>query len=254
MAVQATGKKLATSFRAGVASPALSWFEEQGAPGYARAATGPEPGHTTSAVLSVSWLGNPFGARTDVFASTVSDPVEYMVAGRSDSVTWLNINETLASSGISVSLDYRDRERRGVYARGTTTFRTRTHGSTTLGVLLASTVPDVSTAGYLGIRYVLFEGDLDLDLSIRGRYWSRFAGRALHVPTGLLVLRPPGSQQFGESGTVDVYFEGVIRTATVFASLENVLSGYTQPGALLVPVYPLSERQFRFGVFWRILG
>jgi hypothetical protein len=53
---------------------------------------------------------------------------------------------------------------------------------------------------------------------------------------------------------LDVGLEAGIREATLFFSMENVLSGTpVQPGTLIVPVYPLPERRFRFGVYWPIL-
>jgi hypothetical protein len=52
---------------------------------------------------------------------------------------------------------------------------------------------------------------------------------------------------------LDVALKAGIRDATLFLTFENVLSGTSlQPGVLVVPVYPLPEQRFRFGVFWPI--
>jgi hypothetical protein len=56
------------------------------------------------------------------------------------------------------------------------------------------------------------------------------------------------------SGTLDIRFEAGIREAKLFFSLDNILAQLVYPGALIVPVYPLPDQAFRFGVFWPIWG
>ena len=55
------------------------------------------------------------------------------------------------------------------------------------------------------------------------------------------------------SWSVDIVFEGQIRTATITLSYENALAGTgALPGNELVPLYPLAEQRFRIGVYWPI--
>ncbi len=103
------------------------------------------------------------------------------------------------------------------------------------------------------MRYLIFQRDLDLDISIRGRFWSEFAGRAFHPQSGLLVVPVEGARPVESSATLDLVVTGGVRTATLFLAYENFLSGTSfLPGNLLVPVYPLAEKRIRFGVFWPI--
>ena len=123
---------------------------------------------------------------------------------------------------------------------------------------MEAALPEFFVQGRLGARYAIF-GDLALDLSLRGRFWTEMRSRTLHAPTGLLVLPHedddlfPPSGFLPSSGMLDIVVEAGLRTATLFLAYENVLSG-TQllAGNLIVPVYQLHERRLRFGVFWPI--
>src|SRR5688572_20452723 len=109
--------------------------------------------------------------------------------------------------------------------------------------------------GRIGARFTLFQRDLDLDVYLQGRYWTEMRSRLFHPPTGLLVVPSLSHPVFGSSGTLDVVAEIGIRTATLFMAYENVLSGTViMRGNLIVPVYPLPERRFRFGVYWPIFN
>src|SRR5690606_37192624 len=108
---------------------------------------------------------------------------------------------------------------------------------------------------HVGARYLLFTGDLDLDVSLQGRYWTRFQGRTLHAPTGLLVLPEASARPVDTSGTLDLVVQGGVRTATLFLAFENMLSGTELlVGNLIVPTYPLPARRLRFGIYWPILN
>ncbi len=113
----------------------------------------------------------------------------------------------------------------------------------------------------LGARYALFKGDLDVDISIRGHYWTEMRSRKLHAPTGLLVLPGnvdsgyPSSGMLPASHTVDLVALAEMRGSHLFVTWENVLSGTTLlAGNQIVPVFPLPARHLRFGVFWPIVN
>lgn len=118
---------------------------------------------------------------------------------------------------------------------------------------LSGSMPELFVQGRMGLRYLLFQGDLDMDLYGQGRLWSTFRSRTLHPQTGLLVLRGDDARDVDGSAALDVVLEAGVRTAKIFVAFENLLSGTTLvPGNMLVPTYPLPQRRFRFGVFWPI--
>ena len=119
---------------------------------------------------------------------------------------------------------------------------------------LADSQPRFWGSGRLGARMLLFQGDLDADLYIRGFMWSGMRGRRMHPMTGLLSSPAASDRWFHPNGLLDVILEAQVRTATITVGFENVLSGTEITlGNLLVPDYPLPERRFRIGVFWPIL-
>lgn len=114
-----------------------------------------------------------------------------------------------------------------------------------------ASLPNFYAVGRLGARYLIFNGDLDLNVYVRGRFWSEFRSRSLHTPTGLLALPIQNSRPVEPSAALDIVVEGGVRVATLFLAYENFLAGTSAvPGNLLVPVYPLAEQRLRFGVFW----
>ena len=197
------------------------------------------------------------------FAHEIQRPIDLYAADTAD-VLDVRVNETpFRRAGATVALGWREDARAGLYAS--------VHGTAvqflqpeqdSLSSRVAETLPRAFGQGRLGARFVAFEGDLNADLYVKGRAWTRFRSRQFHPPTGLLAVPPVDApvlegtpQFFGPGGTMDVGLEAGIREATLFFTMENVLSGTpVQPGTLIVPVYPLPERRFRFGVFWPILN
>ncbi len=156
--------------------------------------------------------------------------------------------------GAGLRLTFRDAARRGVYAAlSPWIMRSRPRQS---AEIRSSALPRWGGSGRVGLRYLLFSGDLDLDVSLWGRWWGSFRSRILHAPTGLLIL--PELDRIGPlpaSGTLDVYAEGDVRGATLFVAWENVLSGTPLlAGNEIISTYPLPARQLRFGVYWPILN
>ena len=161
------------------------------------------------------------------------------------------------SIGAGGTLGFRRHASRGIYLQAqpaTITF---------LGSYLANEkpLPSFFVRGRLGVRGTLFQEDLRLDISVRGRYWTAMRGRTLHAPTGTFALPGetenlfPDGQRLPASSILDLVVQVDIRTARLFFAYENILSG-TQllVGNQIVPLYPLPARQIRFGVFWPIVN
>jgi len=161
---------------------------------------------------------------------------------------------TRSRTVVTLSLLWRNDRNRGIYAG--------LHGSmqspnastaTTTSALWEKSMPKRWASARLGWKALLFQGDLDLDLFVRGRAWESMHGLRLHTPTGLLVLPKDASTLVSESAVVDIGAEGDVRGATFFFAYENMFSGTTLLiGNLLVPDYPLPRQRIRFGVYWPI--
>ena len=167
-----------------------------------------------------------------------------------------SLSEAVSWGGISAEFGFRRKAQRGFYLTASSTqFQFNSALSSSVYESLSQSLPEVLIQGRSGLRYRIFQGDLDFDLYTRGRLWSSFLGRTLHPQTGLLVLRDITSRPIDSSATIDVVLEAKVRTATFFIGFENLLSGTTVIiGNMLVPDYPLPQRRFRFGVYWPIWG
>jgi hypothetical protein len=178
---------------------------------------------------------------------------DYLATEDPDSVRAAVGTGTLRVVSAGLDFGYRRQAQRGFYFTAQPTVFGVSKTEDALQELYRSTVPDFYAVASLGVRYLIFQRDLDLDISIRGRFWSEFAGRALHPQSGLLVIPVEGARPVESSATLDLIVTGGVRTATLFLAYENFLSGTSfLPGNLLVPVYPLAEKRIRFGVFWPI--
>lgn len=156
-----------------------------------------------------------------------------------------------SSIGAGFEIGFRPRARRGVYAEAIAWIMQSDYDEAER----RSVLPNWTVNTTAGVRYRMFAGDLILDVSLVGRAWSRMRSRVLHSPTGLLVLPSSARPDVSPSGTLDVMAKGQVRTATLFAAFENVLSGTAiTPGIEIVPGYPLPAQRFRFGVFWPIIN
>jgi hypothetical protein len=187
------------------------------------------------------------------FARTVADPVHLLLDASGDNVTTVVGGDDVRTRGVILSLGLRDGCPRGLYLEGSGTWNPRPDADGELAAWAAESVPELHGRVRLGARALLFGGDLDLDLAVQARAWSRTAGLRLHAPTGLLALPDPGARELPGSAIVDVTVDAGVRSATVFLAVENVLSGTTLvPGNQLIPDYPYPERRFRFGVYWPI--
>ncbi|QXD14512.1 putative porin [Rhodocaloribacter litoris] len=184
------------------------------------------------------------------FLHQTTDPLDlFVVAG--DTVAARVETGTWRRAGIALDLGFRRHARRGLYF----VFRPTFSRPDPPAGALPDALPGVFGEARLGARFVLFRNDLDLDVTLRGRYWGAMQGRTLHPPTGLLVLPEAGARPVDAAGTLDLFVSAGVRTAILFLAYENMLSGTALlVGNLIVPDYPLPERRFRFGVFWPIFN
>lgn len=197
----------------------------------------------------------PLTLSAEGFVHEITDPFDLVNTG-DDSIAVRGAPSAFRRAGITGMIGWRWTARRGLYLHLQPTASTfLNEDDSDLHARVAASLPSVFGEGRLGARFLLFRGDLDADLYLRGRFWSELRSRTLHPPTGLLALPEPTARVFGPSGTLAVFLEAAIRTATVFLAYENAFSGTpVQAGTLIVPVYPLPEQRFRFGVFWPILN
>lgn len=161
------------------------------------------------------------------------------------------VSDTYVTYGAGIRLSVSSKPERGLYA----TLNAAMIGTGKTGLDTGQLFPEWVSSGQLGFKVVLFTGDLRLNTSVRGRSWSAMVSRALHAPTGLLVIPSAERAPVDASYTLDLVLEGGIRTATIYIIYENITSGTRlMSGNELVPDYPLPAQQWRFGVYWPIVN
>lgn len=259
------GSRPEASIRTDYASSRLRLFAEgslasidvpriavQGFGTHARASDGLVPGRAISIRAGAALDLAPFQFEVDGFATRERDRLLPLIVD--DVLRFVQAPVSADRVGVSIRAAYRADERRGVYAdvRGNAL-----HWLSLPRVAGAAPLSEAQPAFWgstrLGARMLLFQGDLDADLYLRGLAWTGMRGRLLHAPTGLLTVPDAGARWFNPSGVLDVMLEAQVRTATIFVGFENVLSGTKITlGNLIVPDYPLPERRFRLGVYWPI--
>ena len=107
--------------------------------------------------------------------------------------------------------------------------------------------PEITMNGSIYFQGLLANGHLDIKFGFRGNFYSKQTGMKPYDEFGVWI--PSDLISYGPSGTVDFFAVGKIGDAYVHLIWEN-LSG-TQ--YLLAPVYPIYERNIRFGVSWEFL-
>ena len=159
------------------------------------------------------------------------------------------VSDTYVTYGAGIRLSFSSKPERGLYAA----VNAATTGTAESELDSGRLLPKWVSSGQLGFKTVLFTGDLRLNTSVRGRSWSTMVSRALHAPTGLLVIPSAERAPVDASYYLDLVLEGGIRTATLYIIYENITSGTRlMSGNELVPDYPLPAQQLRFGVYWPI--
>jgi len=171
---------------------------------------------------------------------------------RVDTMGGLALDGALLHVGGALRLGWRAYAEAGFYgiAEGSIT-RVMNPSASALHARIQESQPLAHGSVTLGLRALLFKGDLDVDLFARTYAWSSSQSRVFHPHTGLLAIPTADAQRLGGSATLDVYATARIRTANLFIAYENVLARTTFfPGTFNVPTYPFQARAFRLGVFW----
>jgi len=196
----------------------------------------------------------PLGLSASLFYTSTTQKRTWTIDGLSNELEAHRIGGTLNNTGAAIEVSFRKKAERGIYTVVRPTILRVSHSEdSSVADLESSAIPEFWINGRLGIRALLFKGDLDLDLSVRAFYWDSMVGRRLDTRTGSLVLPSDDGQSVPSTLTVNVVAEAGIRTATIFLSYENIFSGTNAlVGNLLIPDYPLPAKRFRFGVFWPI--
>jgi hypothetical protein len=196
----------------------------------------------------------PFDLQAFTYLNESRRPIELFETTGIDTLAVVQSETPYRWAGVGGILGWRRAARRGFYAMVQANLLAMLNADATPeAARVEAGLPRFTGDLQMGMRYLLFN-DLDIDLSVRGRYWTAFRSRIFHPQTTLLGLPLANALTYGASGTLDVYLEGTLRGATVFVSLENILAGRMYAGTLIVPVYPLPEQFFRLGVYWPISG
>lgn len=246
-----------------LAGQPISWIETAGFGDVVRPLDRVPTGRVLYGRLGAAVTLGAIDLRLTGFAHEVRDPVDLYATAAPDVLAALVSDAPFRRAGATLEAGWRQNARAGLYAsiQGTGLHFLNANAAPATA-RVADTLPQMFGRARLGARFVAFVGDLNADVYVEGRGWTALRSRQFHPPTGLLAVPPANApviedvpQVFDPSGTMDIALQAGIREATLFLAYENVLSGTPlQPGVLIVPVYPLPERRFRFGVYWPISG
>ncbi|MHB1050097.1 MAG: TonB-dependent receptor plug domain-containing protein [Bacteroidota bacterium] len=114
--------------------------------------------------------------------------------------------------------------------------------------MAATLQPELTMNGSVYYHGLLAKGNLDLKIGVRGWYVAKQTGMKPYDELGLWI--PSSLLAFGPSGTMDFFAVGKIGSAYVHLIWENL----TGNQYLLAPVYPMYERNIRFGLSWEFLN
>ena len=106
-------------------------------------------------------------------------------------------------------------------------------------------LPELYLDGSVYYKDIIAGGNLDLKVGFRGRFTSKQSGMAPLGESGVFVPYTV-LNSFGPSGTADFFLIGKLGDAYIHFVWEN-LSGNKY---MLTPVYPMYDRNVRFGVSW----
>ena len=217
-------------------------------------------GYLNDGRVELKIRARPFLLSVAPFVLVDENPREWIGTVNPDSIVFAAVQTDRQTIGMNVLLGFRLDASRGLYASfdATTLSRSFTGSADPDGRLRRWTEvgPDRYATATVGLRYLLFKGDLDGNLYVRSRLWPDFTGYAFHRQTGLAVLpRADDANPVSASAALDLIIEAGVRGATVFLSYENLLSGTDViVGNQLVAGYPLAQRRLRFGAYWPILN
>jgi len=235
------------------AGQTASWIDHYGWDGRVTPLESIQAGRTTMGRAGVGVTLGVFDVSVSPFGHQTVDAFDLFERG-GDSVDVRLLDAPVRWVGVSTDLGFRREAVRGFYLTlSPTVYRYAGDTATSDARRVAASLPEVFVRGRSGLRYLLFRGDLEMDLYVQARLWTPFRSRALHPQTGLLALPAETGREVLGSLAADVVLEAGVRTATIFVAFDNVLSGSgVIPGNMLVPDYPLPQQRFRLGVYWPI--
>jgi len=204
--------------------------------------------------VGLNWRSDWLSALVEGFTTRQTDALVSVLNETTEVITVRSVSGTSVTNGVSLRIGIRDEGQHGIYAILNPVLSTRSSDEiSTRASAWQRALPEAWSSARLGLRTILFTGDLDLDAYIRARYWGEMGGLRMHPVTGLVVL-PESTDEILESNwLIDIVAEAGVRGATFFISYENMFSGTTaQVGNLIVPDYPLPHQRTRFGVYWPI--
>ena len=156
-------------------------------------------------------------------------------------------------------LGWRERARRGLYARAEATAQRVLDAGDGLRQRVDGALPRAWGVARVGVRAEgVGDGVLDLDLAAVGSGWTAFRSRWAEPVTGLLALPDPGGR-FGIAIPAQATL-GLEATATfsarasLFLRYDDALGDRVSAGALVTQGEPLPPHVLRFGVFWALLN
>ena len=236
---------------------ARSWLETVGLDGRVIPDASARGERTLAADASLRLARGDWRLALRAFGSAVIDG-RHLVS-RGDTLAVVAVADgTVSQGGVSVSAGWRERVRRGFYARASGTARALSDVSTDLRERLDAALPRAWATGRIGVRAEdVGDGVLDLDLSAVTTAWTAFRSRRVEPTTGALVLPEPGGGLGLEIPARALL--GLEATATFTAQTSLFLRydhalGERVYGALVTQGEPLSPHVLRFGVFWALLN
>ena len=107
--------------------------------------------------------------------------------------------------------------------------------------------PEITANGSVYYQGLLANGHLDIKVGLRGNYYSEQTGMRPYDEFGVWI--PSTELRYGPSGSLDFFAVGKIGDAYVHLIWENLAGSQY----LLAPVYPMYDRNIRFGVSWEFI-
>ncbi len=107
--------------------------------------------------------------------------------------------------------------------------------------------PKVFANGEIAFRTELFQDHLDLQVGLRGKFFTEQYGEQFNPETMMYVENRTST--FGPSGSADLFLIGKVGNAILHFVLENI----TDQRYMLTPYFPMQNRKVRFGVAWEFL-
>jgi len=116
-----------------------------------------------------------------------------------------------------------------------------------LGTKKVTLFPEIILKGSVYYHGLLANRHLDLKIGLRGNYYSEQTGMKPYDEFGVWI--PSTELSFGPGASLDFFAIGKIGDAYVHLIWENM----TANQYLLAPVYPMYDRNIRFGLSWEFV-